>query len=272
MEYHRKHSDDSIEPKFLARRSFTSNESPNSFGVADGKVSPNTERRCDGARRPAGGRCVVCEPRRQPNPGRFDHPKPGQRRPSTKHHRKYGKCTRDSTETPHWTRPHLGRLPYSRDGSSIKNLNGKRSSPFIRNAATKTTNLWRTITGRARFYVENHASKLALTRTPATGEQCEHAGDVPRKAHAQSRPLQRTPPLPRGDLKVIIRPSPGLIVRELRSHQVANAIIQATGLASACKGEDFIVRLRRGSNIITTTPPEATAATLVKITSLTFQE
>ncbi|KAH7955467.1 hypothetical protein HPB52_000917 [Rhipicephalus sanguineus] len=72
---------------------------------------------------------------------------------------------------------------------------------------------------------------------------------------------------------VIIRPSPGLIVRELRPHRGAKAIIQATGRASACKGEDFIVRLRRGSNIlIVSTPHEATAATLVKITSLTFQE
>ncbi|KAH7956150.1 hypothetical protein HPB52_006508 [Rhipicephalus sanguineus] len=113
---------------------------------------------------------------------------------------------------------------------------------------------------------------LALTRTPDTGEPCEHA-EVPDNADARSRPRQRAPPLPRADLKVIIRPSPGLIVRELRSYQVAKAIIQATGRASTCKGEDFIVRLRRGLNIIiVSTPHEATAATLVKITSLTFQE
>ncbi|KAH7982525.1 hypothetical protein HPB52_005468 [Rhipicephalus sanguineus] len=116
-------------------------------------------------------------------------------------------------------------------------------------------------------------AELALTRTPDTGEPCEHAEEAPDNADARSRPRQRVPPLPRADLKVIIRPSPGLIVRELRSYQVAKAIIQATGRASACKGEDFIVRLRRGSNIIiVSTPHEATAATLVKITSLTFQE
>ncbi|KAH7936360.1 hypothetical protein HPB52_021566 [Rhipicephalus sanguineus] len=116
-------------------------------------------------------------------------------------------------------------------------------------------------------------AELALTRTPDTGEPCEHAEEVPDNADARSRPRQRAPPLPRADLKVIIRPSPGLIVRELRFYQVAKAIIQATGRASACKGEDFIVRLRRGSNIIiVSTPHEATAATLVKITSLTFQE
>ncbi|KAH7983958.1 hypothetical protein HPB52_015780 [Rhipicephalus sanguineus] len=116
-------------------------------------------------------------------------------------------------------------------------------------------------------------AELALTRTPDTGEPCEHAEEVPDNADARSRPCQRAPPLSHADLKVIIRPSPGLIVRELCSYQVAKAIIQATGRASACKGEDFIVRLRRGSNIIiVSTPHEATAATLVKIMSLTFQE
>ncbi|KAL1480875.1 hypothetical protein MTO96_034647 [Rhipicephalus appendiculatus] len=83
-------------------------------------------------------------------------------------------------------------------------------------------------------------SELALTQTPATGEQGQHARDVPENADARSRPRQRAPPLPRADLKVIIRPSPRLIVRELRSHQVAKAIIHATGRASACKREDFI--------------------------------
>ncbi|KAH7955961.1 hypothetical protein HPB52_005288 [Rhipicephalus sanguineus] len=106
-------------------------------------------------------------------------------------------------------------------------------------------------------------AELALTRTPDNGEPCEHAEEVPDNADARSRPRQRAPLLPRTDLKVIIRPSPGLIVRELRSHQVAKAIIQATGWASACKGEDLIVCLRRGSNvIIVSTPHEATAATL----------
>ncbi|XP_065291822.1 serine/arginine repetitive matrix protein 1 [Dermacentor albipictus] len=65
-------------------------------------------------------------------------------------------------------------------------------------------------------------------------------------------------------MKVIIRPTPGLIVRKLQTHQVAKAIVQATGGAPTCKGDDFIVRLRHGSNIIiVSTPHEATAATLI---------
>ncbi|KAH7974304.1 hypothetical protein HPB49_013858 [Dermacentor silvarum] len=56
-----------------------------------------------------------------------------------------------------------------------------------------------------------------------------------------------------------------------QTHQVARAIVQATGGAPTCKGDDFITRLRPGSNIIiVSTPPEGTAATLMKIMSLTF--
>ncbi|KAH7973490.1 hypothetical protein HPB49_001523 [Dermacentor silvarum] len=58
---------------------------------------------------------------------------------------------------------------------------------------------------------------------------------------------------------------------QLQTHQVARAIVQATGGAPTCKGDDFITRLRPGSNIIiVSTPHEGTAATLMKIMSLTF--
>ncbi|KAH7977437.1 hypothetical protein HPB49_001504 [Dermacentor silvarum] len=72
-------------------------------------------------------------------------------------------------------------------------------------------------------------------------------------------------------MKIIIRPAPGLILRKLQTHQVARAIVQATRGAPTCKGDDFITRLRPGSNIIiVSTPHEGTAATLMKIMSLTF--
>ncbi|XP_065306760.1 uncharacterized protein [Dermacentor albipictus] len=121
---------------------------------------------------------------------------------------------------------------------------------------------------------------LALTQAPAAAAKatsqatCEERGagtPISEDAAARSRPRRRAPPLPRTDMKIIIRPTPGLIVRKLQTHQVAKAIVQATGGAPTCKGDDFIVRLRHGSNIITvSTPHEATAATLMKIISLTF--
>ncbi|KAH7940958.1 hypothetical protein HPB49_008365 [Dermacentor silvarum] len=121
------------------------------------------------------------------------------------------------------------------------------------------------------------ASKTQASATdakPSSPATCEERGartPISEDATARSRPRRRAPPLPRTDMKIIIRPAPGLILRKLQTHQVARAIVQATGGAPTCKGDDFITRLRPGSNIIiVSTPHEGTAATLMKIMSLTF--
>ncbi|KAH7934189.1 hypothetical protein HPB49_022634 [Dermacentor silvarum] len=111
----------------------------------------------------------------------------------------------------------------------------------------------------------------AKASSPATCEERGARTPISEDATARSRPRRRAPPLPRTDMKIIIRPAPGLILRKLQTHQVARAIVQATGGAPTCKGDDFITRLRPGSNIIiVSTPHEGTAATLMKIMSLTF--
>ncbi|KAH7934055.1 hypothetical protein HPB49_020919 [Dermacentor silvarum] len=88
----------------------------------------------------------------------------------------------------------------------------------------------------------------------------------------RSRPRRRPPPLPRNDMKIVIRPKPGLAVKDLQTHQVARAISQASGSPQECRGEDFLLRLRPGSNIIVvSTPYERTAELVMKITSLNIQ-
>lgn len=81
-------------------------------------------------------------------------------------------------------------------------------------------------------------------------------------------PRRRLPPLPREDLKIVLRPK-GLAVKDLHTHQVARAVVAATG--QGCKAEDFIVRLRNGSNIIIiSTNDEEAAQKIRRITELTF--
>ncbi|KAH7933838.1 hypothetical protein HPB49_017987 [Dermacentor silvarum] len=88
----------------------------------------------------------------------------------------------------------------------------------------------------------------------------------------RSRPRRRPPPLPRNDMKIVIRPKPGLAVKDLQTHQVARAISQASGSPQECRGEDFLLRLRPGSNIIVvSTPYERTAELVMKITNLNIQ-
>ncbi|KAH7932714.1 hypothetical protein HPB49_001477 [Dermacentor silvarum] len=73
-------------------------------------------------------------------------------------------------------------------------------------------------------------------------------------------------------MKIVIRPKPGLAVKDLQTHQVARAISQASGSPQECRGEDFLLRLRPGSNIIVvSTPYEITAELVMKITSLNIQ-
>ncbi|KAH7965030.1 hypothetical protein HPB49_002880 [Dermacentor silvarum] len=88
----------------------------------------------------------------------------------------------------------------------------------------------------------------------------------------RSRQRRCPPPLPRNDMKIVIRPKPGLAVKDLQTHQVARAISQASGSPQEYRGEDFVLRLRPGSNIIVvTTPYERTAALVLKMTSLNIQ-
>lgn len=75
----------------------------------------------------------------------------------------------------------------------------------------------------------------------------QKSADVERR----SRPRQRAPPLPRNDIKIILKPKPGLAVRDLKTYEVARAIMEAAGgSAAGFKCDDMIIRLRPGSNIV----------------------
>ncbi|KAH7978187.1 hypothetical protein HPB49_004782 [Dermacentor silvarum] len=75
----------------------------------------------------------------------------------------------------------------------------------------------------------------------------QKSADVERR----SRPRQRAPPLPRNDIKIILKPKPGLAVRDLKTYEVARAIMEAAGgSAAGFKCDDMIIHLRPGSNIV----------------------
>ncbi|KAL1425666.1 hypothetical protein MTO96_018960 [Rhipicephalus appendiculatus] len=100
-------------------------------------------------------------------------------------------------------------------------------------------------------------------RTPA-GEQAKRGG-----ASARARRKTRAAPLPRNDIKIIMRPKPGLVVKELKTYAVARAIERASGDPETCKSDKFLLRLRNGSNIIiASTPYEEVAEKILKIKAL----
>lgn len=100
------------------------------------------------------------------------------------------------------------------------------------------------------------------------------AGETAKTTATTRGPAQRVlrrklPPLPKEDIKIIMRPKKGLAIKTLSTHQVARAIVEACGRSQQCRDEDFIVRLRNGSNIIiVSTPHEHTAALLRQVKQL----
>lgn len=80
---------------------------------------------------------------------------------------------------------------------------------------------------------------------------------------------RRLPPLPKDDIKVIVRPHQGLPIRELTAPQIAEAVINAC--QGKVNGNQFLLRLKPGSNIfIISTPTEEVANIARRITGLTL--
>ncbi|KAH6943746.1 hypothetical protein HPB50_026361 [Hyalomma asiaticum] len=95
-----------------------------------------------------------------------------------------------------------------------------------------------------------------------------------RRGRASGKDRRRTraaPPLPKNDMKIIMRPRPGLVVKELKTYNVARAIERASGDPETCKSDKFLLRLRNGSNIIiASTAYEEVAEKILKIKALEF--
>ncbi|KAH7946867.1 hypothetical protein HPB52_005219 [Rhipicephalus sanguineus] len=78
---------------------------------------------------------------------------------------------------------------------------------------------------------------------------------------------RRLPPLPRDDFKVIVRPHQGLSIKSLTSPRLADAVITACG--GLITGEQFLLRIKPGSNIfIISTPHQEIAEKVSRIASL----
>ncbi|KAL1475937.1 hypothetical protein MTO96_036917, partial [Rhipicephalus appendiculatus] len=101
----------------------------------------------------------------------------------------------------------------------------------------------------------------------------EEASQGFRARNSGKPPVRRKlPPLPKSDIKVIIRPKKGLVVSNYNNHDIARAIVAACGDPHKCKDEDILTRLRHGSNIIiVSTPSEQAADAIRKLSKISIQ-
>lgn len=79
--------------------------------------------------------------------------------------------------------------------------------------------------------------------------------------------FRKLPPLPKEDFKVVIRPHQGLPLKNFTSPQLAGAVI--TACRGQVSGDQFLLRIKPGSNIlIVSTPDQATADHIRHITEI----
>ncbi|KAH7967448.1 hypothetical protein HPB49_024871 [Dermacentor silvarum] len=80
--------------------------------------------------------------------------------------------------------------------------------------------------------------------------------------------MSTLPPLPKGDLKVVIRPTRGLALKQYPNHAISAAIVMSCQTSARVEGK-YVVRPHKGSNIlIVSTPHEETADEICQLTHL----
>lgn len=117
------------------------------------------------------------------------------------------------------------------------------------------------------------AGAASAENAPAGSKDAACAASARTTQHVKEpRQLRRKlPPLPRTDLKIIMRPKKGLAIRNFTTHQISRAVVVAGDSQQHCTGDHFIIRTRPGSNIIiASTPHVDTAQVLRRITTLTL--
>lgn len=122
----------------------------------------------------------------------------------------------------------------------------------------------------------SHVNAGAAAGASAPAAQADAAGVAPARTPppvTKPRQLRRKlPPLPRTDIKIIMRPKKGLAIRNFTTHQISRAVALAGNSRQHCTGDHFIIRTRPGSNIIiASTPHVETAEILRRITTLTLE-
>ncbi|KAL1483374.1 hypothetical protein MTO96_050247 [Rhipicephalus appendiculatus] len=121
---------------------------------------------------------------------------------------------------------------------------------------------WRTVLTVRQRKLQGRERQQASWSNPGTDKQAQGLSNIHRKPK-----YRKLPPLPRDDFKVVIRPHQGLPIRTLTSPLLAEAVIAACG--NKIHGENFMLRLKPGSNIIIVSTAHQEVAELVrKITSL----
>lgn len=156
--------------------------------------------------------------------------------------------------------------------SAAQNLPAPRG-PSDQNAGTgsqsQTDGGWQTV---LTLRQKKAIAKEKKTKPPEYSGTLKHQEASAGQATGKSKrkpAYRRLPPLPKDDFKIVVRPHQGLPVKNLTSPLLADAVIVACG--GQISGEQFLLRIKPGSNIFIVSTPHQTVADYVRrITTLSI--
>lgn len=137
-----------------------------------------------------------------------------------------------------------------------------------------TEDAWHTVLSR-RQQKKQLKQKSDMEKTANANEKSKSDPLAEKeKSHAKQglRRMKRRgpPPLPKEDIKIILRPHRGLLVKNILGLELSRAVIDAC--QQSFNGNDFLLRIHPGSNIvILSTPSEDVASRLREISQLNIR-
>ncbi|XP_070395913.1 uncharacterized protein [Dermacentor albipictus] len=126
---------------------------------------------------------------------------------------------------------------------------------------------WKTVLTVRQKKALARVGRKTMGAGAAHDSSSQHLGPAKKPPMKKKPRVNRLPPLPKEDFKIIVRPHQGLPIKDLTAPQISEAVIMAT--QRKVRGEHFLLRLKPGSNIfIISTPKQEVADIVRKITTL----
>ncbi|KAH7960462.1 hypothetical protein HPB49_020024 [Dermacentor silvarum] len=140
-------------------------------------------------------------------------------------------------------------------------------------AHNKATDGWQLVLSRRQEKASNNKNKINGQPSAGGAKGDGHNGET-GTGRSNMRPTKwkPLPPLPNNDIKIILKPHKGLMLKEYLRTEIPQAIIRATRAIiigngpnqRQITGEDFILRIREGPNIIIVSTPSLEVADVIR--------
>ncbi|KAH8037688.1 hypothetical protein HPB51_015733 [Rhipicephalus microplus] len=126
-----------------------------------------------------------------------------------------------------------------------------------------TEDAWHTVLSRRRKKNQLKKQRSLMEKAVKANEIFESDPPAEKQKREATQGFRRRmrrglPPLPKGDIKIILRPHKGLWVKNVLGMELSRAVIDAC--QRSFNGNDFLLRVHPGSNIVILSTPSTEVA------------